>query len=40
MPGFVLDPFRRAKTVRYLFLQWRLDDIARELRCYPTIVVG
>jgi transposase len=33
MPGFILDPMRRARAVQYLLLQWRPDDIARELHC-------
>jgi hypothetical protein len=30
---FALDPPRRARAVRCLLLQWRPDDIAREVHC-------
>jgi hypothetical protein len=33
LPGFILDPMRRARAVQYLLFQWRPDDIARELQC-------
>jgi hypothetical protein len=33
MPGFTIDPMRRAKAVQYLLLGWRPDDIAREIHC-------
>jgi hypothetical protein len=31
MPGFPLDPSRRAKAVRYLLLRWPIDEIARQV---------
>jgi transposase len=33
MTGSVLDPFQRAKAVRYLLLQWPVDEIARAIHC-------
>jgi hypothetical protein len=33
MTGFHLDPYRRAKAVRYLLLRWRPEAIAREINC-------
>jgi transposase len=38
MVGFALDPPRRAKVVRYLLLQWRPDDIAREVHCHVNTI--
>jgi hypothetical protein len=38
MPGLPLDPLRRAKTVRYLLLRWRPEDIAREVHCHAHTI--
>ncbi len=35
---FAIDPSRRAKAVRYLLLNWRPDDIAREIRYTPNTI--
>jgi hypothetical protein len=38
MTGFHLDPYRRAKAVRYLLLRWRPEAIAREINCSKTTI--
>jgi hypothetical protein len=38
MVGFALDPFQRAKAVRYLLLGWRPDAIADEIHCHQATV--
>jgi hypothetical protein len=38
MTGAVLDPFQRAKAVRYLLLQWPVDEIARAIHCDPSTI--
>jgi hypothetical protein len=38
MTGSVLDPFQRAKAVRYLLLQWPVDEIARAVHCHPRTI--
>ncbi len=36
--SFAIDFSRRVKAVRYLLLNWRPNDIAREIHCIPNII--
>ena len=36
--SFAIDSLRRVKAVRYLLLNWRPDDITREIHYTPNII--